>query len=111
MTAPKLRKFNRDALDWQSFGDKAIALAPVITKDEGGPLSAYFARFGKGEAADLPAPYAEVWVVTKGVLTLRSEGRTLTASAGELLHLPPDTPGEVVADTETELVCVSVPPH
>jgi mannose-6-phosphate isomerase-like protein (cupin superfamily) len=74
-------------------------------------LSAYVARFGKGEVADLPAPYAEIWVIVKGGLTIRDGDLELFARAGEFLHVPPDSLGQVVADEDTELVCVSVPAH
>lgn len=108
---PKLRKFTAERLDWQSFPGKAIAIAQAVAKEDGGDLSAYFARLGKNETADLPVPYAEIWVVMSGALTLHSGGETFTAGAGEVLHVPADTPGEVVVEADTELVCVSVPAH
>ncbi|WP_026116770.1 AraC family ligand binding domain-containing protein [Nocardiopsis valliformis] len=96
---------------WQGMDGHAIQIGPLIEKAEDGPLSAYYARFGRGETAALPAGYAEVWVVITGALTLRTGGRTLTAGPGDLLHVPEDSPGELTADEETELACVSVPAH
>jgi ethanolamine utilization protein EutQ (cupin superfamily) len=108
----KVRRFSASTIDgWYKMGDFNIHLGPAIEKSEGGPLSAYFARFGKGEIADLPAPYAEIWVIIKGGLTIRDGDLEVSARAGEFLHVPTESPGQVVADGDTELVCVSVPGH
>lgn len=96
----KLRKFTKAGLGWQTFPGKSIAIAHAVTKNEGGSLSAYFARRGKGEVADLPVPYAEIWVMMSGALTLHSGGETITAGQGEVLHVPMDTPGEMVVDAD-----------
>ena len=107
-----VRRFSPGTIDgWTRMGDLNIHLGPAIDKQEGGPLSAYFARFGKGEVADVPAPYAEVWVVITGGLTVRDGDRMGSARAGDFLHVPADSAGQVVADEDTELVCVSVPAH
>lgn len=107
-----VRHFSADRVgQWQGMDGHAIEIGPLIEKAEGGPLSAYYARFGVGETAALPAGYAEVWVVVSGSLTLRTGGRTLTAGPGDLLHVPEDSPGELTAEEDTELACVSVPAH
>lgn len=107
-----VRRFTSAGIeDWQSLGDHRIQLGPVIEKAEGGPLSAYYARFGAGETAPLPAPYAEVWVVVAGAVSVHTRGRTVSAGPGDILHVPENSPGEVRADEDTELACVSVPAH
>jgi ethanolamine utilization protein EutQ (cupin superfamily) len=93
------------------FGDRRISITPAVEQAEGGPLSAYSARFGRGERADLPAPYEEVWVVVHGRLLIRSGETAVQAGPGEFLHVPEGTPGEVEALEDTTLVCVSVPAH
>lgn len=47
------------------FGD-GIRIAPGLEKHESEAMSAYTAFFRRGARADLPAPYAEVWVVLSG---------------------------------------------
>jgi ethanolamine utilization protein EutQ (cupin superfamily) len=107
-----VRRFSPDQVEqWQGMDGHAIQIGSLVEKAEGGPLSAYYARFGSGERAALPAGYAEVWVVVSGSLTLRTGGRTLTADPGDVLHVPEDSPGELTAEEDTELVCVSVPAH
>lgn len=107
-----VRRFSPAQVEnWQGLGDHRIQLGPVIGKEEGGPLSAYYARFGKGETADLPAPYSEVWIVISGSLTVRAPDSTVTAGPGDLLHVPEHSPGELRAEEDTELACVSVPAH
>jgi ethanolamine utilization protein EutQ (cupin superfamily) len=108
----KVRRFNASTVDgWTRMGDHNIHIGPAIEKREGGPLSAYFARFGKGEVADVPVPYEEIWVIIKGGLTIRDGDQELSARAGEFLHVPADSPGQVVADEDTDLICMSVPAH
>ena len=107
-----VRRFSAaEVEDWHGLDGHRIQVGPVVDKAEGGPLSAYYARFGRGEAAALPAPYTEVWVVLSGSVTVRIPGGTVTAGPGDLLHVPEHSPGELRAEEDTELACVSVPAH
>lgn len=92
------------------FGDR-IRIAPGLDKEAGGSMSAYSAFFQAGLHADLPAGYAEVWVVLSGALRLGDEGDAMTIRAGEFVHVPEQTPGIVEALEDTTMVCVSVPAH
>jgi ethanolamine utilization protein EutQ (cupin superfamily) len=93
------------------LGDHQIFMTPAVEQSEGRPLSAYSATFGRGERADLPAPYEEVWVVIHGRLRIRSGDSDITVGPGQFVHVPEDSPGEVEATEDTTLVCVSVPAH
>jgi ethanolamine utilization protein EutQ (cupin superfamily) len=114
MTRPEgtVRGFASARLEhWQEWEGHDIRVGPVIGKEEGGPLSAYYARFGAGTRAPLPAPYTEVWIVVSGAVTLHTPGGAVTAGPGDMLHVPEDSPGELEATEDTELACVSVPAH
>ncbi|WP_148239359.1 cupin [Ruania zhangjianzhongii] len=112
MSEPTVRRFDAAANDRTiRFGDREVFLTPAVTADEGGALSAYSAQFGKGERAELPAPYGEVWVVLHGCLRLRSRDSELTVHAGQYAHVPEHTPGELEALQDTTLACISVPAH
>jgi ethanolamine utilization protein EutQ (cupin superfamily) len=107
-----VRRFSSARVErWRGLGDHGIRLGPVVEKAEGGPLSAYYARFGKGASAALPAPYSEVLVVLSGSLSLRTPSGAVTAGPGDLLRVPEGSPGELTAQEETVLACVSVPAH
>lgn len=93
------------------FGDRRIVMTPAVEAAEGGPLSTYSVFFGAGERADLPAPYDEVWVVMRGQIVVGEEGRRVSAVAGDHLHVPRESPGEVEAIEDSELICISVPEH
>lgn len=93
------------------FGDQQIFVSPAVTKVEGHSLSAYASFFQEGEQADLPAPYAEVWVLLSGSLRVGDSDDTVTVQAGEFLLVPEQTPGVVEALEDAQLVCVSVPAH
>jgi len=109
---PTVRRFTTGANDHSvQLAEGLIWVTPAVEASEGGPLSAYGASFGRGERADLPAPYEEVWAVMRGRLRVISGRTILTVQAGEFLHVPENSPGEIEAIEETELVCVSVPAH
>lgn len=109
---PVVRAFDTAPSDRATqVGDRQIFITPAVEKSEGGPMSAYSATFGRGERADLPAPYDEVWVVIHGRLLIRSGDTDITVGPGEFLHVPENSPGQVEATEDTALVCVSVPAH
>jgi quercetin dioxygenase-like cupin family protein len=110
---PTVRAFTIAAESGENiqFGDRQIVITPAVKASEGGRLSAYSATFGRGEKADLPAPYEEVWIVIDGQLRIRSDDTVTTARTGDYLHIPDNTPGQVEATEKTVLVCVSVPGH
>lgn len=92
------------------FGDQ-IRIAPALDKEAGGSMSAYTAFFQAGARADLPAAYAEVWVVLSGALRVGTDPDSVTVRAGEFVHVPEQAPGLVEAMEDTTMVCVSVPAH
>lgn len=93
------------------FGDHQISIAPALTKDEGQPMSAYTAFFRAGAQADLPAPYAEIWVVLSGVLRVGTATDAVTVRTGDFVHVPEQAPGTVEALEDTRLICISIPAH
>ncbi len=113
MAAPQLhaRRFSSaigdDAI---RFGD-GILIAPALGKQESETMSAYTSFFRKGARADLPAPYAELWVVLSGALRVGTGSEAVTVRAGEFVHVPEQAPGMVEALEDTTMVCVSVPAH
>jgi quercetin dioxygenase-like cupin family protein len=74
-------------------------------------MSAYTAHFRAGANADLPAPYAELWVVLSGAIRVGAGDDAVTARAGDFVHVPQQAPGAVEALEDTKMVCVSVPAH
>ncbi|MEJ3652357.1 cupin [Actinomycetes bacterium KLBMP 9759] len=92
------------------FGDR-IRIAPGLDGEIGVSMSAYTAFFQVGARADLPAPYAEVWVVLSGALRVGAGRDAVTARAGDFVHVPEQAPGVVEAVEDTTVVCVSVPAH
>jgi quercetin dioxygenase-like cupin family protein len=110
-TPPRPRRFSATiGEDAVRFGD-SILIAPALDKETGGSMSAYPAFFHAGARADLPAPYAEVWVVLSGALRVGADGDAVTVRTGDFVHVPEQTPGVVEALEDTTMVCVSVPAH
>ncbi|ONI79753.1 cupin [Actinosynnema sp. ALI-1.44] len=92
------------------FGDR-ILIAPAFGAESGESMSAYTSFFHAGARADLPAPYAEVWVVLSGALRVGVGSDAVTVRAGDFVHVPHQAPGIVEALEDTTMVCVSVPAH
>lgn len=110
-TPPRPQRFS-SAIgdDAVRFGDR-ILIAPGLGKEDGAPMSAYTSFFYAGTRADLPASYAEVWVVLSGALRVGAANDAVTVRAGDFVHVPEQAPGVVEALEDTTLVCVSVPAH
>ncbi|MBE1491865.1 cupin domain-containing protein [Plantactinospora soyae] len=111
VTPPRARRFS-SAIgdDAVRFGDR-ILIAPALSKEVGRSMSAYTAFLYAGARADLPASYAEVWVVLSGALRVGTDSEAVTVSAGDFVHVPEQAPGVVEALEDTTMVCVSVPAH
>ena len=92
------------------FGDR-ILIAPALDKEAGRSMSAYTSFLHAGARADLPAPYAEVWVVLSGAIRVGAASDAVTVRAGDFVHVPERTSGVVEALEDTTMVCVSVPAH
>ncbi len=110
-TPARVRRFSSaigdDAI---RFSDR-ILVAPALGKEAGHALSAYASFLAVGARADLPAPYAEVWVVLHGALRVGAGNHAVTVRAGDFVHVPEQAPGVVEALEDTTMVCVSVPAH
>ena len=101
-----------DARDWMVW--EGVALADVVNEDETpevklGGLG--FLRAPKGVTTKFEFAYDEVLVVTKGVCTVTSGGRSVTMKAGEVVYLPAGTPGTFRTDEDIELVYVASSPY
>jgi quercetin dioxygenase-like cupin family protein len=110
-TPPQVRRFSStigdDAL---RFGDR-ILIAPALGKEASRSMSAYTSFLYAGARADLPASYAEIWVVLSGALRVGADSDAVTVRAGDFVHVPEQAPGTVEAIEDTTMVCVSVPAH
>src|SRR5690606_31652061 len=110
-TPPRVRGFSSEIGDGAvRLGDR-ILIAPALGEEAGGAMSAYTSFFYAGARADLPAPYAEVWVVLSGALRVGAGDDAVTVRAGGFAHVPEQAPGAVEALEDTTMVCVSVPAH
>lgn len=109
VTPPQARRFS-SAIgdDAVRFGD-GILIAPAFGKEVSSSMSAYTSCFSAGARADLPASYAEVWVVLSGALRVGAGSDAVTVGAGDFVHVPEQAPGVVEALQDTTMVCVSVP--
>lgn len=111
--SPGAKKFSiQDAQDWMEYS--GVSLADVVNEDEtpGVKLGGVgFMRAPKGETTNFEFAYDEVLVITKGRCTVRTNGESVTARAGEAIYLSAGTPGSFHTDEDTELVYVASSPY
>jgi ethanolamine utilization protein EutQ (cupin superfamily) len=81
----------------------------IADQDEGASMGLAFVRFRKGVSFDFTWPYDEVSVVTKGSLSIRTGGRTVTAQEGEVLTQPRGVPGTFDITEDLEMIAVHHP--
>ena len=101
-----------EARDWMVW--EGVALADVVNEDETPEVklgAVGFLRAPKGVTTNFEFAYDEVLVVTKGVCTVVSAGRSVTMKVGEVIYLPAGTPGSFRTDEDTELVYVASSPY
>ena len=111
--ARTVRKYTiGEARDWMVW--EGVALADVVNEDETPEVklgAVGFLRAPKGVTTNFEFAYDEVLVVTKGVCTVVSAGRSVTMKVGEVVYLPAGTPGSFRTDEDTELVYVASSPY
>ncbi|MEU5963674.1 hypothetical protein ABZ777_20935 [Micromonospora parva] len=107
----RTRRFSSTISDDGVRFDDRILVGPGFRDEASGPMSAYPAFFARGARADLPAAYAEVWVVISGALRVGAGDDAVTVRSGDFVHVPEQAPGTVEALEDTTVVCVSVPAH
>lgn len=103
-----------DLTGWMRAGaDQEIYFGEAVDESHGSPVGVTFIRWGAGETGDFdyPLPYDEVLIVTKGSYTVTASGTTVTARAGEIIHLPAGHMGTYHAEEDAEVVAVTHPPY
>jgi ethanolamine utilization protein EutQ (cupin superfamily) len=105
-----IQKFTaHDAPEWLQVGDRPAYVGYIADEAEGSELGLAYIRFGKGVTFEFLWAYDEVFVVTKGRLTLRTGGRTITAGPGEVVNMPAGVSGVFEIEEDMEAFCVHYP--
>lgn len=99
-----------DAGPWSWRDDERGEFVGYIAdREDGAPMGLAFVHFRKGVNFDFTWPYDEVSVVTKGSLSVRTGGRTITAREGEILTQPRGVPGTFEITEDLEMIAVHHP--
>jgi len=80
-----------DTTTWFQAGDRNVFIGGVLDLATSAALRIRFSRYGRGAAHEWIVTADEALIVTKGVLTVRSEAGTQTAAAGEVVSLTKGT--------------------
>jgi ethanolamine utilization protein EutQ len=101
---------SRDARYYQ-YADREIFVGDVLDASNSDAMSVGFYRNRhKGDRNEWVVTYDEALIVTRGALTVHSEGRATTARAGEVIFLTKGTPVTYEAgEDDTEVVYVTYP--
>ena len=100
------------ANEWMEYS--GVSLADVINEDEtkSSKLGGVgFGRAPKGSSTDFEFAYDEVLVVTKGSISVSSQGKIVTMQAGEIVYLPAGIAGVFMAVSDAEFVYVASSPY
>jgi ethanolamine utilization protein EutQ (cupin superfamily) len=105
-----IQKFSvHDTPDWLQVGEHQAYVGYIADEAEGSNLGLAYLRFREGVTFDFLWAYDEVAVVTKGSLTVRVGGETITAGVGESLYMPAGVRGVFDIREDVEAFCVHYP--
>lgn len=110
----RVHKFSSEELKtWKTDETQKIFFGDVFDEADESGMGVTFIRWGKGESGefDFPLPYDEIFIVTKGSYTVRTESGEITAVPGEVLYLRAGTTGVYYADEDAEVVAITSPPY
>lgn len=91
--------------------DESARVVYIADRADGFPVGLAFSDFQRGGVHELVFPYDEVAAITAGRVTVRSEGRVLTARAGQLLYMPEDVSAVFEIDEDTIAVGIHHPTY
>lgn len=88
--AMKVRKFSRgDVVMERSPGqDGDIFTCNLVDERDGAPITIGYGRWGTGETLEETMAVDDVMIILEGRLSVTSDGATVQASAGEIVHMP-----------------------
>lgn len=99
-----------DPEKWYQHTDRRIFLADVLDASNGETMTVGFARYDKGATNEWIVTYDEALVVTRGAFTVRYDGGSKTATAGEVIFLNKGTKVAYVGEQDnTEVVYITYP--
>ncbi|WP_239647204.1 cupin [Nocardiopsis baichengensis] len=94
-----------DIPDWITVdGEQGAKVGYIADKAEGAPFGLAFSDFRRGGVYELEFPYDEVAAITSGSFTVRSNGRSFKASAGQMLYMPHGVSAVFEIDEDTVAV-------
>ncbi|MGE7369747.1 ethanolamine utilization protein [Neorhizobium sp. NPDC001467] len=78
-----------DATFEQSPGqDDAVYTANLVDQRHGGPVTVGFGRYGANATLTETMAVHDTMIVLEGRLTVTSDGHSVTAGPGEIVHMP-----------------------
>jgi len=86
----KVRKFSiADASMERSPGQDADVFAGnLVDERHGGPISIGYGRYAPDQSIDETMAVDDVMIVLEGRLSVSTDGDTITAGPGEIVHMP-----------------------
>ena len=109
----KVRKFAiADASFERSPGqDGEIFAGNVIDQRHGGPVTIGFGRYAPDQSLDEKLAVDDVMLVLEGKLSVTSDGSTVTAGPGEIVHMPKGEKVTITANATGAVTAYVTYPH
>lgn len=108
-----VRKFSvEDAAFERSPGqDRDVFAGDVVNARDGAPITIGFGRYGPDQSLEEEIAVDDVMIVLTGRLSVTSEGATVTAGPGEVVHMPKGASVVIRAHEEGATTAYVTYPH
>ena len=109
----QVRKFAiSDATLERSPGqDGDIFVGNVIDQRHGAPITIGYGRYAPNQSIDEKLAVDDVMIVLEGTLSVSSEGSTVTAGPGEIVHMPKGTQVTIRSHEQGAVTAYVTYPH
>ena len=109
----KVRKFAiADTTFERSPGqDGEVFAGNVVDQRHGAPITIGYGRYAPNQSIDEKLAVDDVMIVLEGTLSVSSEGSTVTAGPGEIVHMPKGTQVTIRSHEQGAVTAYVTYPH
>lgn len=91
--------------------DGDVFTGNVIDQRHGAPITIGFGRYGPEQSMDVTLAVDDVMIILEGRLSVSSEGGTVTAGPGEIVHMPKGEPVTIRSHAHGAVTAYVTYPH
>lgn len=109
----KLRKFapSDASLERSPGQDADIFVGNLVDASDGAPITIGYGRYAPDQQLDERIAVDDVMIVLEGGLSVTSDGETVTAGPGDIVHMPKGTAVSIRSHAQGALTAYVTYPH